>query len=124
MNKANDLISPTGRPLITEPKIIVLKLPKGVNFHPQMIEQIGKVTGCSVIAVPMECELMMGDIAAKDLNSLHHAIHAILTLPDLTPSSEDIKVLYSALRYLCEKTNPGENSKEVALLKRIKKFAE
>lgn len=121
MPDPHDLVSASGKPLIQERKLIVIKVPRGVKINPKLILDIAKLTGCAVIEIPMDCEVMMGDLAFKELESLHHAIHAILEVPDATYSKEELKVIYSAMKYLCEKTAPGDNSLEVKTLKKTKK---
>lgn len=117
---SKELLGPDGKPIHKERKLIVIKTPRGVNLDPQLYGQISAVTGCAVIQLPMTCEVMDGDLAAKELESLHTAIHAINNSPAVEFSGSDLSVLYSALRFLCEKTQPGDKSKEVALLKQIK----
>ncbi len=122
MPDPKDLVSPSGKPLIQERKVIVIKKPKQVRIHPQLYSDLNQMTGCAVLELPMDSEFMMGELAVKELESLHHGIHAILELPDAIFVKEELTVFYEALRYLCEKTAPGDNSKEVALLKKTKKL--
>lgn len=124
MADAKDLVSPSGQPLIPEKKVVVVKVPKGTNIPPHYLGTISKLTGCGVLTLPMDAEFMMGELAVKELESLHHGIHAILQLPDAVFTKEELYIFYGALRHLCEKTAPGDNSKEVALLKKTKKLAE
>jgi len=118
------IVGPTGKPIFTEPKLAVIKTPRGVQLSPQAIEAVGQMSGCSVINVPMDCEILMGELALKELESLHHGIHAILEVPDAVFDKEETDILYAALKYLCEKTEPGDGSKEVALVKKVKKLTE
>ena len=124
MDNKRGLVDSTGKPIFTEPKMAVIKTPRGLQLPPQVMEAIGKMSGCSVINVPMDCEIMMGELAVKELESLHHGIHAILEIPDTVFDKEEVKTLYAAMKYLCEKTEPGNNSKEVALVKKVKKLVE
>lgn len=74
------LVKPDGTPLVKEPRLIVLKQPKGIRLNQQAITQLCKMTGCDVFIVPMDCEIMMGKIALQELESIHRGIHAILEL--------------------------------------------
>lgn len=123
MPKAGDLVGPTGQPLIPERNIVVVKTPKGTNLHPQLLDAIGMATKCSVIQLPLDAEFMMGELAAKEVESIHHGIHAIFDIPDIGFLEEELAIIYAALRYLCEKTDPGDNSKEVAMLKKVQAHA-
>jgi len=124
MDRKKGIVDPTGKPIFTEPKLAVIKVPRGVSLPPQVLEAIGQMSGCSVINVPMDCEIMMGELALKELNSLHHGIHAILEVPDAVFDKEETDILYAALKFLCDHTQPGDGSKEVALVKKVKKLAE
>ena len=124
MPDPRDLVSPSGQPLIKEHKLIIVKVPRGVHLPPDLMMQISKVTNCASMELPMDCEVMMGELAAKELESLHSAIHAILQTPNVPVSKTEVNILYSSMKFLCEKTNPGDNSKEVALLHKIKKINE
>ncbi|MBU2051356.1 MAG: hypothetical protein KKH61_20605 [Gammaproteobacteria bacterium] len=121
MPDIKELVGPQGQPLHIEQKLIVIKVPKGVHIDPRLFAGISQVTGCAVVELPMACELMMGDLAAKEMASVHTAIHAISELPVINFTKEELSTLYSAMRYLCERTAPTEGSKEVLLLKQIKK---
>ena len=123
MPDPKDLVNLQGRPLFKVPNLIVIKIPKGTRLPEQMIMGLSKVTGCAIVELPLSCELMMGEMAQKEMDSMHHAIHAISELPDINFNNKEITILYSAMRYMCEKTNPGEHSAEVILLRSIKKFA-
>jgi hypothetical protein len=43
-----------------------------------MLKNIGLVMKCSVIAIPMEYEIMSGQIAVEELAAIHNMIHAII----------------------------------------------
>jgi len=123
MPDPKDLISPQGKPLLNkERKIIVIKTPRDVKLHPQMFSDISKLSGCAVISIPMDSEIIMGELAVKELLSIHSAIHAILEIPKTDFSEEEIKVIFSSLKFLCEKTQPGDDSNEVALLNKVKEL--
>ncbi len=124
MTGAKDLIGPNGQHLIKEQKLIVIKSPREVRIYSQVMEFLSKVTGCSVFNIPMDSELIMGDLAVRELASLHQALHAFLTVPDSHFSKDELNILYSALRFLCEKTAPADSAAEVSLLKKVKKLAE
>ena len=69
-------------------------------------------------------EVLQQGIAVKEIESIHHGIHAILAQPDVVLSQDELSLIYAALRYLCEKTSPAGSSKEVAILKKIKAYIE
>mgnify|MGYP001592179968 CR=1 FL=1 len=81
---ANKLFGADGRPISSKPAgIAVLKIPKGVPPpSPQGMQAIVAVTRCNVIIIPMDCELMMGEIAEKELKSIHIGIHQILGIEE------------------------------------------
>lgn len=124
MDRKKGLVGPTGAPIFTEPKMAVIKTPRGVQLPPQAVEAVAQMSGCSVINLPMDCEIMMGELAVKELKSVHHAIHAILEVPDAVFDKEEMTVLYAALKFLCDHTQPGDGSKEVALIKKVKTLTE
>jgi len=124
MASAKDLISPAGQPLIREPNLIVIKHPRSTHLNPNLIVGLSQATRCAVIELPMDSELMMGEIAQKELYSIHSAIHAVSQVPDINFTKEEMSVLYAALRYLCEHTAPTEGSSEVKLMKTIKRFVQ
>ena len=82
----NGLVSLSGQPLLSEPNLVVIKVPKHIKLNPQIISGIGKLTRCSVLVLPMDCEIVMGKIAKYELESIHTAIHAILD--SLTPPTK------------------------------------
>jgi len=124
LDRKKGLVDPTGKPIFTEPKLVVVKTPKGVQLPPQAIEAVAQMSGCSVVNLPMDCEIVMGELALRELKSIHHAIHAILEIPDAVFDKEEMNTLYAAMKYLCEKTEPGDGSKEVALVKKVKTLTE
>ena len=124
MNGTKNLVSASGQPLISEPKLIVLKRPRDIHLDPRMVQGLAVATHCSVIELPMDAELMMGELASKELDSVHHAIHHITGIPDINFTKSDLQTLYSAMRFLCEKTSPTDGSNEVILMKRIKSKVE
>jgi len=83
--KHSGLLGPGGQPLKKdkeEPRIIVLKHPMNVGINPRLATQISESTRCSVIILPMDSELMMGELAKKEIESMHKGIHAILQIPE------------------------------------------
>lgn len=74
------LVKPDGSPMVKEPRLIVIKQPKGVQIHPNVVAQIAKMTGCDIVVLPMDSELMMGKLALEELKSVHQGVHAILQL--------------------------------------------
>lgn len=121
MPESNSLVNLSGQPLISESKLIVIKQPRNSAAIPhQLIDAIAKSTGCSVIILPMHCELLSGNLAAADMASIHNSIHAISDLPNINFTKAELSLFYAAIRYLCEKTQPGDKSPEVTLLHRTK----
>jgi hypothetical protein len=123
MADAKELVSPSGHPLIPEPNLIVLKTPRNITLNQRILSSLSNLTHCAIVQLPMDSEILMGKVAQDELRSLHSAIHAIEQLPYIKFNKEELKVLYAALRYLCEKTAPTEESNEVRLMKQVKKFA-
>lgn len=74
------LVKPDGTPIKPEPKLVVIKTPRGVTINPQVISAVAQTTGCNVIVLPMDSELIMGRLALAELQSAHAGIHAILEL--------------------------------------------
>ena len=87
------LVGPSGQPLFKEPKLIVMKLPQGTQIHPKMIAQLCKQSGCNIITLPMDSELMMGKLATQELNSTHIGIHAILGLVNVNFTREELQLI-------------------------------
>ena len=122
MADARDLVSTSGKPLFKEPNIIVVKCPRSVHIDQRILQEICRLTGCIILNLPMDAEFMMGTVAEKEMLSIHSAIHAITQIPEANFTKEELKVLYAAMRYLCEHTTPTEGSPEVKLMKTIKKY--
>ena len=70
------LYGPAGQPISKEPLLISIKSP--VRIPHQVLEQIAKVTGCTVIAVPMCAEILTGKVAKDELDVIHDNIHKFL----------------------------------------------
>lgn len=120
MPDPRDLVGPGGKPLIKQKQLLVIKAPKGVKLSPALPGALSKETGCAVCVMPMDSEILYGDLAAEELRFLHASIHAATDLPAIDFQLPDLEVLYGALKYVCEKTQPGDGSAQVKLLKRIK----
>ena len=77
-DKSSNLVGPTGKPLRSR-GIVVLKIPRTASpITKQGIEAIIAVTRCNLIILPMEYELLLGEIAGKELEAIHRAIHSII----------------------------------------------
>jgi len=78
--KPPDIVGPDGRQLRSKSAgIVILKVPIGISTPAQqVVSAIAEVTGCNVIVLPMEYEIMMGKIAVEALISIHEAIHQIV----------------------------------------------
>ena len=122
MTGSQDLIDPSGKPLIKEPKLIVIKTPKDSPMPKQLIMEISKVTKCIVVSIPMDSELMMGNVAMKELDSVHSAIHAIKESPGVHFSAQELNIIYKSLCFLCEKTQPPDSAEEIRLMKELKEY--
>ena len=75
-NGAGELVGPGGVPL--RRRVAVLKVPKSMQMNPQAMRSITAMLKCDLILLPMECELMMGELARKEVEAIHAAIHALL----------------------------------------------
>ena len=78
--KPPQILGVDGRPASTKPRgIAVLKIPQSANPPTQQgMEAMMQITGCNLIILPMEYELVRGKIALNTLESMHTAIHEIL----------------------------------------------
>lgn len=112
------LIRPDGRPLVQVPKIIVIKSERPLNQ--QFVSGIAQATKSMVIELPMDAEILMGRIAVKSMESIHHAIHAITNLPEVHFTNTEITIIYKALCFLCEHTQPPDSSPEIKIMKSLK----
>lgn len=119
MAESDKLVGTDGRPLIKEPKLIVVKRPRGMKLTPGLISGLANATGCNVAEIPLDADIMMGRTAYEELVSIHQAIHAILqiTIPEF--SEGELSALYNALKFLCDRTHPKASSPEVLLAKRL-----
>ncbi len=121
MPDPKDLVGPQGQSLIKQPgNLVVLKVPRGLKLNPQFIAEISRLAGCPIIVLPMDSELIMGRLAHTEMMSIHEGIHAITGFPNIQLDNPSLGILYKCLKYVCEKTQPGDDSKEVALLKYFK----
>ena len=73
-----EILGPDGQPLTTEPSIVVIKSRN--PLPPQLIQNIGMVTKCSVVVLPFERDLMTGKLAMEEIEAIHKAIHNILEI--------------------------------------------
>lgn len=73
-----------GKPIIgNKPhKIVVLKAPPGTPIDGRMVEMIAKATGCSVLVMPHESELLLGEMAVRSINAVHEGIHRLIKLEE------------------------------------------
>lgn len=123
MPGADDLVRQDGSPLVRQPKVLALKQPVSSKpFHPNFIQNLSKLTGCAVIVIPFDHEILMGKVAAENLESLHSGIHAIFNLPAGNFSTEELKVISCAIDYVIRNCDPGPDSTEVKLADKIGKL--
>lgn len=113
------LVSPGGKPLITEPNLIVVKAVRGAELPPNLLQMLHQATGCAVALVPFNCEIVKGNVAEDELRMMHTLVHELLKVPKSDMSNEELEVLYGALYYVCENTKPREDSVQVRLMKRL-----
>lgn len=116
-NNRHELVGPSGQPLQKEVKLIVMKLPKGVKIHPQIIGHLSKHSGCNVITLPMDSELMMGSLALNELHSTHAGIHAILGLVNVNFTKAELQLI----NHYIKTTNESPLGAEKAVVELIKK---
>ncbi len=77
----NKLFSIDGRNIMPNKRpvgFVVLKVPKDRPVPQKLLQMISQVTKCDVLIIPPEYELMTGEIAEKEINAIHEAIHAIV----------------------------------------------
>lgn len=119
-----ELVDPSGQPLIKEPKLIILKMTKEVQkkLNPKLVPTIASMSDCDVIVLPMDSELMMGKLAAQEIESMHSACHAIEHIPDTNFTQEEVTAIYNTLHWAQEKLGFSTGSAEVSVLKKTKKF--
>lgn len=74
------ILGPSGRPIhVGPPGLIVLKCSKGTpQPAPKLVAAIGSMCHANVIILPLEIELMAGELAVKEVREVHKAIHMIL----------------------------------------------
>jgi len=120
MPNPGDLVSPSGQPLIPEPKYIVLKCPRSHPIPPQVAHNISQIAKSPVIVLPMDAEILAGTLAKNEMDSMHNSLHAIQDMPIIHFTTEDIQMLYSAMKFLCEQTAPARGSREVTMMKELK----
>ena len=77
------ILGPDGRLIDNSPPgLIILKTPGGKAPSHQIMEMFMQATHSNIIVMPYEHEIMMGEIAQKQLVSMHSAIHAILGIEE------------------------------------------
>lgn len=119
MSNGKGLVGPQGQQLIKEPNFILIKIPANSKFNPRSVEGIAKVTGCSVIALPMNVHAYSGLDAVEQLKEIHSTIHQISSSPDITFTPDNLATLHAMCKYVVEQTQPGDDSKEVKILKAL-----
>lgn len=119
-----DLVDSLGQPLIKEPKLIILKMTKEAQkkLSPKLVPTIADMSGCDVVVLPMDSELMMGKLAWKEMESMHSACHAIEHIPDTNFTQEEVTAIYNTLHWAQDKLGFNTGSAEVSVLKKTKKF--
>ena len=115
------LINPQGIPIIKEPKLLIIKAPKEVHIPQKLVEAFSKMSGCNVAILPMDFEVAMGNLALREVESLHFATQAILGLPPISLTVGELSILHKAMQYLCLKTTPKPESAEAILTAKIAK---
>lgn len=74
------LFGPGGHPISKELSLISIKSP--VPIPTQVIENITKLTGCTVIALPPFAEILTGKVAKDELDAIHNTLHKLLDIED------------------------------------------
>ena len=115
-NGTEHLIDPQGKPLIREPRIIVVKVPHGVHLPEQVLQFIAKASQGAVVELPFTSEILSGKLAQAELDSVHHICHLIQGQADVQFSKDELHTLYKATEFLCARTSLWEDSKEAQLL--------
>lgn len=78
----DDIINPnTGRPVKPQPRLIVIKRPVDMRLNPQIVATVGKATGCIVLEMPMDSEMLTGRVAKEYIEAIHMSIHQALGIP-------------------------------------------
>jgi len=80
MSNDGRILGPDGMPITTQPPIVVIK--SRHPLPPQLIQNIGMATKCSVIVLPLEIDLMTGKLAMEEIEAIHGAIHNILEIKE------------------------------------------
>ncbi|MBA7661761.1 hypothetical protein ES703_69781 [subsurface metagenome] len=79
-NNGPKILGPDGQPISKQPPIVVVK--SRHPLPPQLIQNIGMSTKCSVIVLPLEIDLMTGKLAMEEIEAIHGAIHDILEIEE------------------------------------------
>lgn len=80
MNNDGRILGPDGKPITTQPSIVVVK--SRHPLPPQLVQNIGMATKSSVIVLPLEIDLMTGKLAMEEIEAIHGAIHDILEIKE------------------------------------------
>jgi hypothetical protein len=109
---AKELVGPQGQPLIREPNLIVIKADDPRQLNQQFIMGIAKATRCFVVVLPMSSELLKGSAAAKELAHVHNSIHAVMRLPQIAFTKEQLECVQKAMNYLIRAMHIDQNAME------------
>ena len=121
----NRLVAPDGTPLIQEPRLVVLKVTKTAGPIPRELrQQLSQATGCPIAVIPMDSDILMGRMAAEEMQVCHKGCHKFLDLPQIDFNIAELKVAYEGIKYLCEKTAPADGSVQIGVMKKVKKAIE
>lgn len=98
-----NIYGPDGRPVEThaEPTgTVVLQIPHGTEVPNirALLTSIAKVTRCNVIVLPRSSELITGQLAIRELEAVHLAIHNTLGLPPVDFSVKELEPMYKAIK--------------------------
>ena len=100
----NRLVDPAGKPLVKEPRFIVIKTEHPLN--PQFVETISQATGCSVVCLPMNVELLKGKIAVEQFTAMHQEVHKVMQIPFVSFKRDELEnILICATERI--KSNPS-----------------
>ncbi len=75
---ADKLVDMSGKPLVPEPHMVVIKVPKDVVLPPQLLSRLSQLLKVTVVELPMSCEVLEGKLAVGELQAIHSNIHEAL----------------------------------------------
>jgi hypothetical protein len=120
---APKLVDPSGRALIAEPRLIVLKADQEDMqkvIQSGILQQLAKMMGCNTVAIPLNTELHTGLQAVSELEKQHEILHHILGESTLDLSKAELDTIFHGIQLMVEKFKPISSSPIFAVQKRVK----